>query len=209
MDEFQITLKETVERKRYSYVFSIGGGPSDAVPEPSYNMLVQDPSTEEFATHFLNSIYGNKEGDEEDGKDGTVYTMFLLMSPRNEFVGAEIWVRNYLDSETPPNDEEEEVDDEQEQDVHNEDDKNVVNPPTKHHKARRLGSDVSKLTPEKGSLVLIQSAYAHGHSQFVVGSRQMLVVELWPFKDAPVGSRRPDLTEAMSFTPSHDFRFEL
>lgn len=221
MDEYDRYLKERAAIWRASQVFSVGDShPSEAPTPPPAAELREDPHTDEFAEHFLLTHYGPKklplalsegseperveereeeievrederedEAEERGRDDGTVYTLFFLLSDRKEFAGSEVWVRNHRDGEEKDEEETE-----------------------KEEEARRSGLPgylVSKYTPEKGSLVLVQSGYLHGHSELTAGRRVMLAVELWPYRDAPRDSTRPRLRDAQPFRSSHDFRLEL
>lgn len=219
MADYQEKLRQKVIERENSGVVSFGGPKPPPPPLPKLQELLLDPDTEEFAAQYLTQHYssssrsssssgyaqripaGDEVGEgvvergpdevESDGDgDGSTYTLFFLLNERSDFVGGEVWVSNRDD---------EDMDGDDSFDLN----ATVVKAPH--------GSLVTKFTPEKGSLVLTHSGSGrpHGHGPLVVGRRSMLVVELWPFKDAPPGSRRPALAEAVSFSPSHDFRLEL
>eukprot|EP01036_Dinobryon_divergens_P027803 gene27803-36631_t len=217
MEDYQEKLKKKVIERENSGVVSFGGPKPTPPPPPKLQELLQDPDSEEFAAQYLKQHYssssrreaqmtpadvedegvverGPEDGDWEESEgegDGSTYTLFFLLSERSDFVGGEVWVSNMDDEDINGN----EI---------------VVDPDTIVVKAPH-GSLVTKFTPEKGSLVLTHSGRGrpHGHGPLVVGRRSMLVVELWPFKDASPGTKRPALSEAASFSPSHDFRLEL
>jgi hypothetical protein len=50
-----------------------------------------------------------------------------------------------------------------------------------------LTTEIARLTPEKGGMLLIQSNREHGIQSVTRGRMDVLVLELWPFEDADVG----------------------
>ena len=211
MEEYQEQLRKKVEERERSSGIVIGGPKQPKPTPPPVEERLKDPDSDDFAAHYLATHYGRiphqqrsqrdltgeqeqeMAGEEEEDDNGSVYTMFILLSDRTEFAGGEVWVSNERHpSHTDSGDEhdEEEADDEE-------------------GSSLLKKSLVTRFTPEKGSMILLQSEKSHGHGPLVVGHRDMLVLELWPFTDAPVGSKRPALTEAQSFSPSHDFRLDL
>ena len=209
--DFYEKLKQKVIDRENSKAFVVGGAKPPPPPLPTLQELQQDPDSEEYAAAYLQQHYSSSSratgdgpegsaaetdpanghgdgiggGEGDDDGDGSSYTLIFLMNDRSEFIGGEVWVSN---EEITP----------------------AVDPNEPVERAPH-GSLVTKFTPEKGSLVLAHSGSGRlfGHGPMVVGRRSMLVVELWPFKDAPPGTRRPALTEALSFSPSHDFILEL
>jgi hypothetical protein len=67
---------------------------------------------------------------------------------------------------------------------------------TKKPRFSALSTKIGRFTPDKGGLMLLQSDSEHGIHKLTRGKVEMLVIELWPFQDAAIGTRRATIEEA-------------
>lgn len=138
----------------------------------------------------------------------SVYTLNLLVNSRNKFQGGEVLVRKHPVRSSGGNDDsyaEEDGYDEDEEEgggeggAHSADKPRDVPPAPPKRKVAKfdmLTTTIARYTPEKGGGVLILSNHEHGLHSLARGRRDSLVVEFWPYADAPPGSKRPSIRDA-------------
>lgn len=107
---------------------------------------------------------------------GSVYSLVVLLSDRNEFVGGHVLVEHPKTDTYTPN---EDYDDEP----------MPVKSSHTEHLGMVPGQGIESLTPERGSVLLLPSL-SQGVDEIFAGSRRALVVELWEYKDSPMSKDR-------------------
>jgi len=157
----------------------------------------------------------------------TVYTVFIMLSSRNNFSGGEILVRKHLshnsheEEDINDNDEyghefipDEEWENENDEFVDTDDEmkeelqkleESVKNDPSANEpQYDPLLSKISRHTPDKGNILVVRSEYEHGTHVIRRGRRVVLSIEFWPYADAEIGQFRPHVDEAKPFVPLND-----
>lgn len=117
-----------------------------------------------------------------------VYIGLLFLNDRADFSGGDLIVNKipHVQEHQVESADEDEDDDEDEAKMSGE-----VRDPN-----RLKYSNLSRMTPEKASLVLIQAKYAFGFRQLNAGVRNVLMIEYWNFQHAPIGKTRLAIEEA-------------
>jgi hypothetical protein len=131
--------------------------------------------------------------------EGDVFTVFIALCHRNEFSGGDIIInkrnvdemRTYFEHDgnfslvekKPLADEEEE-----EYDPHYDQEANIKRKRTKY-------SELSRVSPEMASVLVVRSDHEHGTLPVEAGLREVVTLQFWRFADASVGSREPLLSE--------------
>jgi hypothetical protein len=158
----------------------------------------------------------------------TIYTVFIMLSSRNNYSGGEILVRKHLshsdheDEENMDNDEyghefvpdeEWEVnendefsdnDDEMKEELRKLEEDIKNDPSSNEPQYDPLSSKISRHTPDKGNILVVRSEYEHGTHVIRRGRRVVLAIEFWPYADAEIGQTRPHVDVAKPFVPLND-----
>eukprot|EP01039_Chlorochromonas_danica_P009778 gene9778-10813_t len=124
--------------------------------------------------------------------EASVYTLLLPLSSRNQFIGGDVLVQlGKLSSQQTSVEEHDVYDDEERADATTE----SISTLGLVHGGRlkgAVGEEVELLTPERGSMLVLPPGRPFGLDEVQYGQRSILVVELWRYKDAPVGNNRAD-----------------
>eukprot|EP01038_Epipyxis_sp_PR26KG_P007794 gene7794-10588_t len=143
---------------------------------------------------------------------GTTYTALIMLSDRRKCVGGSILVNsqlsesnNKLNADTPEDhllhphehayDRDEE--DEDQYDVHEDETDLMLENIETHPQYHAMSAIITRYTPDQGSLLFIDRRFEYGIQEVVVGKRDLLEIEFWPYEDAKYGSGRPTLQEAV------------
>ncbi len=178
-----------LDRWEKSKYITLGGGP-DPIPEDE---LPDDLLADEFVVDYI------------DNDQDSAYTLHTLVNDRNQFFGGTILVKKY----DKKNQEESSIDTEDE-DMYDDEyelqlDKDPngflwrmtnVTKPKPRPKFNALTTKVARYTPERGGFVVIKSGNPHGAHTVTRGRRLGLMIEMWPYADAPIGSTRLKIEEA-------------
>lgn len=159
----------------------------------------------------------------------TIYTVFVMLSSRNNFSGGEILVRKHLsnsDNEEEDNNDNDEyghefisdedweenendefdsdTDDEMKEELQKLEESIKNDPSSNEPQYDPLISKISRHTPDKGNILVVRSEYEHGTHVITRGRRVVLSVEFWSHADAEIGQFRPHIDQAKPFTPLND-----
>lgn len=157
----------------------------------------------------------------------TTYTVFVMLSSRNNYSGGEILVRKHLSSdhedednmdndeyghefipddewEENENDEFSDNDDEMKEELEKLEEDIKNDPSSNEPQYDPLMSKISRHTPDKGNILVVRSEYEHGTHVIRRGRRVVLAIEFWPYADAEIGQRRPHVDVAKPFVPLND-----
>ena len=178
-----------LDRWEKSKIITLGGGP-DPIPEDE---LPDDLLADEFVVDYI-----------DDDQDST-YTLHTLVNDRNQFFGGTILVKKYdkktQDDNSIDTEDEDMYDDEYELQLDKDPNGFLwrmtnVTKPKPRPKFNALTTKVARYTPERGSFVVIRAGNPHGAHTVTRGRRLGLMIELWPYADAPIGSTRLKIEEA-------------
>lgn len=123
--------------------------------------------------------------------EASIYTLVLPLNSRNQFIGGDVLVQlGKLSLQQTSVEEHDVYDDEERADT-----TESVGAVGLIHGGRlkgAAGEEVELLTPERGSMLVLPPGRPLGLDEIQYGQRSVLVIELWKYKDAPVGNNRAD-----------------
>jgi hypothetical protein len=160
------------ERREKVHVFAVGDKP------PKVDDGTVDVHADEHVVKYM-----RREPD-------SAYTMIVHLSSRSEFFGGIVLIAK---GEREPIEHLDEQGDESAFDTWAEDEVE-----TKYQKPEfnALHTTIQRYTPELGSALLIRCESSHGVHEVTRGQLNTLILEFWPYADAPVGSRYQSVTDA-------------
>lgn len=180
-----------------------------AKPKPAFVVLPPE-AREQQARDERQKILENRRTEEHrrskhvQAVPDTSYVVVLQISDRNSFIGGNLLVHHH-DAGHGAGRDEDYYDDEEEERLKGQwEAKESVKVPY-----LVPGQGIEVLTPERGSVVVVPGRKPFGLDAVTHGVRKSLVLELWPFRDAPMGTGRADGTVGRKLGEAGDDKQEL